>query len=122
MPCVHDQCTVVVAPLTPIDVRPDQDVGPVSGHPSWCSPQHCVLDEYGERVHGQEPVCWEESGVRFESRLLFPDVEYPPATYLQLSIENLVLTWRFVDTFLSIAAVRALRDQLSSHLDAADNG
>lgn len=45
-------------------------------------------------VHVQEPVCWEECEVRFESRLLFPDGEHPPATYLQLSINNLRLTWR----------------------------
>ncbi|MGH3801186.1 MAG: hypothetical protein ACRDTD_13815 [Pseudonocardiaceae bacterium] len=89
-------------------------------HPSWCSPQHCFLDEDGVRVHEQEPVRWEECQVRFESRLLFPDGEHPPTTYLQLSLENLWLTWRFVDAFLSIAAARRLRDQLTAHLDAAD--
>ncbi|MGH3933394.1 MAG: caspase family protein [Pseudonocardiaceae bacterium] len=36
------------------------------------------------------------------------------------SIKNLRLTWRFVDAFLSIAAARRLRDQLTAHLDAAD--
>ncbi|MGH3998916.1 MAG: hypothetical protein ACRDTJ_15850 [Pseudonocardiaceae bacterium] len=59
--------------------------------------------------------------MRFESRLLFPDGEHPPATYLQLSVENLRLTWRYVDTFLPIAAARRLRDQLTAHLDAADS-
>jgi len=95
--------------------------GPMIGHPSWCSPQHCFLDEDGVWVHEQEPVRWEECEVRFESRLLFPDGEHPPATYLQLSINNLLLTWRFVDVFLPIAAARRLRDQLTAHLDAADS-
>ena len=94
---------------------------PVTGHPSWCSPQHCFVDEDGVWGHEQEPVRWEECEVRFESRLLFPDGEHPPATYLQLSINNLRLTWRFVDVFLPIAAARRLRDQLTAHLDAADS-
>ena len=92
----------------------------MSGHPPWCSPQHCFLDEDGVWVHEQEPVRWEECEVRFESRLLFTDGEHPPTTYLQLSIENLRLTWRFVDAFLPIATARRLRDQLTAHLDAAD--
>lgn len=92
---------------------------PVIGHPSWCSPQHCFLDEDGVWVHVQEPVRWEECEVRFESRLLFPDGEHPPAAYLQLSINNLRLTWRFVDVYLPIAAARRLREQLTAHLDAA---
>jgi hypothetical protein len=91
----------------------------VIGHPSWCSPQHCFLDEDGVQVHEQEPVRWEECKVRFESRLLFPDGEHPPTTYLQLGIEDLRLTWRCVDTFLPIAAVKRLRDQVTVHLDAA---
>jgi hypothetical protein len=91
------------------------------GHPSWCSPQHCFLDEDGVQVHEQEPVRWEECEVRFESRLLFPDGEHPPTTYLQLSIENLRLTWRFVDVFLPIATTRRLRDQLTAHLNAAQS-
>lgn len=73
------------------------------------------------RVHEQEPVRWEECEVRFESRLLFPDGEHPPTTYLQLSINNLRLTWRFVDVFLPIAAARRLRDQLTAHLNTADS-
>ncbi len=92
---------------------------PVIRHPSWCSPQLCFLDEDGVRVHEQESVCWEECEVRFESRLFFPDGEHPPTTYLQLSIENLLLPWFFVDTFLPVAAARRLRDQLTAHLDAA---
>lgn len=72
-------------------------------------------------VHEQEPVRWEECEVRFESRLLFPDGEHPLATYLQLHIEDLRLTWRCVDTFLPIAAARRLRDQLTAHLDTADS-
>ncbi len=64
-------------------------------------------------------MCWEECEVRFESRLLFPDGEHPPATYLQLHIKNLRLTWRFVDAFLPIATAQRLRDQLTAHLDAA---
>ena len=71
------------------------------------------------QVHQQEPVRWEECEVRFESRLLFPDGEHPPTTYLQLSIENLRLTWRFVDVFLPITTAQRLRDQLTAHLDAA---
>jgi hypothetical protein len=51
--------------------------------------------------------------------LLFPDGEHPPTTYLQLSIENLRLTWRFVDVFLPITTAQRLRDQLTAHLDAA---
>jgi hypothetical protein len=93
----------------------------MSGHPSWCSPQHCFLDEDGVWVHEQEPVRWEECEVRFESRLLFPDDERPPTTYLQLSIEDLRFAWRCVDAFLPIAAARRLRDQLTAHLDAAHN-
>ncbi|MGH3886469.1 MAG: hypothetical protein ACRDSZ_07840 [Pseudonocardiaceae bacterium] len=81
-----------------------------------------IHHEDGVRVHEQEPVRWEEREVRFESRLLFPDGEHPPATYLQLSIENLRLTWRFVDVFLPIAAARRLRDQLTTHLDAVAGG
>jgi hypothetical protein len=92
----------------------------VIGHPSWCSPQHCFLGEDGVKVHEQEPVRWDECEVRFESRLLFPDGEHPPTTYLQLSIENLRLPWRFVDAFLPIAVARRLRDQLTAHLDAAN--
>jgi hypothetical protein len=93
----------------------------LSGHPPQCSPQHCFLDEDGVQVHEQEPVCWEECEVRFESRLLFPDGEHPPTTYLQLRIDNLRLTWRFVDVFLPITAARRLRDQLTAHLNAAHN-
>ncbi|MGH3753603.1 MAG: hypothetical protein ACRDRP_13050 [Pseudonocardiaceae bacterium] len=73
------------------------------------------------RIHEQQPVCWEECEVRFETQLLFPDGEHPPTTYLQLSIENLRLTWRFIDAFLPIAAAQRLRDQLTAHLDAADS-
>ncbi len=65
---------------------------------------------------------WEECEVRFESRLLFPDGEHPPATYLQLHIDDLRLTWRGVDAFLPITAARRLRDQLTAHLDAVDSG
>ncbi len=115
---IHDHHTATAPP----GVRPDQAGTPVSGHPSWCSPQHCFLNEDGVRVHEQQPVRWEECEVRFESRLLFPEGEHPPATYLQLSIENLRLTWRGVDAFLPIAAARQLRDQLTSHLDAAHSG
>jgi hypothetical protein len=93
----------------------------MSGHPSWCSPQHCFLDEDSVWVHEQEPVRWEECKVRFESQLLFPDGEHLPTTYLQLHIDNLQLTWRFVDVFLPIATARRLRDQLTAHLDAADD-
>jgi hypothetical protein len=60
-----------------------------------------------------------ECKVRFESRLLFPDGEHPHTTYLQLGIEDLQLTWCCVDTFLPIAAVKRLRDQVTVHLDAA---
>jgi hypothetical protein len=91
----------------------------VSGHPLWCSRRRCFVDEDGVRVHEQEPVCWEDGEVRVESRLLFPDDERPPATYLQLSIKDLRLTWRSVDAFLPIATARRLRDQLTAHLDAA---
>ncbi len=105
MPRAHDHHTAIV---------------PVTRHPLWCSPQYCVIDEDGVRVHEQQPVCWEDCEVRFESRLLLPDGKHPPNTYLQLSIENLV-TSRFVDAFLPIAAVRRLRDQLTAHLDAADS-
>lgn len=70
-------------------------------------------------MHEQEPVRWQEPEVRFESRLFFPDGEFPPTTYLQLHIEDQRLTWRGVNVFLSIAAARRLRDQLTTHLDAA---
>ncbi|MGH3870367.1 MAG: hypothetical protein ACRDSR_02450 [Pseudonocardiaceae bacterium] len=93
----------------------------MNGHPSWCSPQHCFVNDDGVQVHQQEPVDWEESEVRFESQLLFPDGEHPPTTYLQLSIESLRLTSRYVDAFLPITTVRRLRDQLTTHLDAADS-
>ncbi len=91
-------------------------------HPSWCSPQHCFLNEDGVRVHEQEPARWEQCEVRFESRLFFPDGEHPPATYLQLRIDDLRLTCRGVDAFLPIAAARRLRDQLTAHIDAAHSG
>lgn len=71
------------------------------------------------RVPEQEPVRWEDDEVRFESRLLFPDDERPPTTYLHLSINDLRLTWRSVDAFLPIATARRLRNQLTAHLDAA---
>lgn len=71
------------------------------------------------QVHEQQPVRWEECEVRFESWLLFPDGEHPPTTYLQLRIDNLRLTWRFVQVFLPLTAARRLRDQLTAHLDAA---
>ncbi|MGH3866722.1 MAG: hypothetical protein ACRDQ4_11395 [Pseudonocardiaceae bacterium] len=58
--------------------------------------------------------------MRFESRLLFPDDERPSVTYLHLSIKDLWLLWRSVDTFLPIATARRLRDQLTAHLDVAD--
>lgn len=74
------------------------------------------------RVHEQEPVRWEESEVRFESRLFFPGDEHPPTTYLLLSLEDLRLTWRGIDTFLPIDTARRLRDRLTAHLDAADSG
>lgn len=93
----------------------------MSGHPSWCSPQHCHLNEYGVRVHEQEPVRWEEPEVRFESQLFFPDGELPPTTYLELQIYDKRFSHRGVDAFLSIPAARRLRDQLTAHLDAADN-
>lgn len=91
----------------------------MSGHPSWCSPQRCYLDENGVWVHEQTPVRWEECEVRFESRLLFPAGELPPTTYLQLCVEDLLFRGRCVDMFLSIATARRLRDQLTAHLDAA---
>ncbi|MGH3567866.1 MAG: hypothetical protein ACRDRH_17915 [Pseudonocardia sp.] len=118
MPHIDDHHNATAPP----GVRPDQAGTPVSRHPSWCSPQHCFLTEDGVRVHEQQPVRWEECEVRFESRLLFPEGEHPPATYLQLSIDNLLPTWRCVDAFLPIAAARRLRDQLTSHLDAAHSG
>lgn len=90
-------------------------------HPLWCSPERCFLDECGVRVHEQEPVRWDDHEVRFESRLFFPEGEHPPTTYLQLSIDDLRLTWRSVDAFLPIATARRLRDQLTAHLDAAHN-
>jgi hypothetical protein len=115
MPHIHDHDTA------PLSGRPDQTGPQLSGHPPWCSPQHCFLNEDGVQIHEQEPVRWEECEVRFESRLLFPDDEHPPTTYLQLSIENLRLTWRFVDVFLPITTARRLRDQLTAHLDAAQS-
>jgi hypothetical protein len=93
----------------------------VSGHPPWCSPQHCYLTEDGVRVHEQEPVRWEEHEVRFESRLFLPEDEHPSVTYLLLSLEDLRLTWRCIDAFLPIGTARRLRDQLTAHLDAADS-
>lgn len=117
MPCVHDHRTA----MSPSRRPAGPDGCPLIGHPSWCSPQHCFLHEDGVRVHEQEPVRWEESEVRFESQLLFPDGEHPPTTYLQLCIDDLRLTWRFVDVFLPIATARRLRDQLTAHLDAADS-
>jgi hypothetical protein len=113
MPHIHDHDTA------PLSGRPDETGPRLSGHPPWCSPQHCFLDEDGVQVHEQEPVHWEECEVRFESRLLFPDGEHPPTTYLQLRIEDLRLTWHGIDAFLTIAAAQRLRDQLTSHLDAA---
>ncbi len=121
MPRVHDHHAAVLPPAAPPAGRPDRGGCPVIEHPSWCSPQYCFVDEDGVRVHEQEMVRWEECKVRFESRLLFPDGEHPPTTYLQLRIDNLRLTWRFVDVFLPIAAARRLRDQLTAHLDAAHN-
>jgi hypothetical protein len=50
----------------------------VTEHPLWCSPERCFLDEYGVRVHEQEPVRWDDHEVRFESRLFFPEGEHPP--------------------------------------------
>ncbi|MGB6164477.1 MAG: hypothetical protein WCF33_17895 [Pseudonocardiaceae bacterium] len=93
----------------------------MSGHPPWCSPLHCFRTEDGVWVHEQEPVRWEEGEVRFESRLLFPDDEDPPVTYLLLSMEDLRLTWRCIDAFLPIDTARRLRDRLTAHLDAADS-
>ncbi|MGH3685284.1 MAG: hypothetical protein ACRDRU_20335 [Pseudonocardiaceae bacterium] len=81
--------------------------------------QHCFLEEDGVLVHEQQPMRWEEHEVRFENRLVFSDGEHPPTTYLQVSIDNLLLTWRFIDTFLPITTARWLRDQLTAHLDAA---
>ncbi|MGH3770356.1 MAG: hypothetical protein ACRDRW_02985 [Pseudonocardiaceae bacterium] len=46
MPHTHDHHTVID--------RPDHD-----GHPSWCSPQHCLINEHGVQVHQQELVHWE---------------------------------------------------------------
>lgn len=91
-----------------------------NGHPTWCSLEHCHHTDDGVRVHEQRPVRWEEPELRFESRLFFADGELPPTTYLQLSIDNLRLTWRCIDAFLPIAAARRLRDQLTAHLEAAD--
>lgn len=62
---------------------------------------------------------WEDHEMRFESRLLLPDDERPPTTYLRLSIRDRRLPWRHMDAFLPIATARRLRDQLTAHLDAA---
>ncbi|MGQ0773879.1 MAG: hypothetical protein ACT4NY_05595 [Pseudonocardiales bacterium] len=63
---------------------------------------------------------WEDSELRFESRLFFSEGDLPLTTYLQLSIDNLRLPWRCVDAFMPIAAARRLRDQLTAHLEAAE--
>lgn len=116
MPHAHDHRTTIVPLGAPHDGRlTGPDGCPVSEHPPWCSPQHCYVQDDGVRVHEQEPVHWEEGEMRFESRLFFPDGELPPTTYLQLSIDNLRLTWRYVDAFLPIATARRLRDQLTAH-------
>lgn len=117
MPHSHDHHSTVVPAGNP---RTGQSAR-LGGHPSWCSPHHCCVDDDGVRIHEQEPVRWEDSEIRFESRLFFPDGELPPTMYLQLSIDNLRLTWRYVDAYLPIEAVRRLRDQLTAHLDAADS-
>ncbi|MGH3826892.1 MAG: hypothetical protein ACRDQX_06935 [Pseudonocardiaceae bacterium] len=117
MPHTHDHHNVA----TPRTNEPHHGECPMNGHPPWCSRQHCFVNEDGVQVHHQEPVRWEDGEVRFESQLFFPDGEHPPTIYLKLSIENLLLTWRVIDTFLPTTTARRLRDQLTAHLDVADS-
>ncbi len=87
-------------------------------HPAWCSPQHCNVTDDGVRGHEQAPVRWEdhEGEVRWESRLFDPaDAEHP---YVELSLENLRLTWVHYYGILPLEVARRLRDQLTKHLDA----
>lgn len=89
-------------------------------HPSWCSAEHCYRTDHGVRVHLQASARWEDDEVRFETCLMYP--EDGTSTYLELHVDDLRLSWRCVDVYLSVPAARRLRDRLNGHLDAAACG
>jgi len=89
-----------------------------AGHPVWCSPEHCYRTDDGIQVHRQSPACLEGKCViplRFETALLDPGDD--DTTYLELRVRNLELGDEFYG-LLPLDTVRALRDQLTGHLDA----
>jgi hypothetical protein len=88
--------------------------------PAWCSPVHCYVTDSGVRVHQQVSACWEDDtaeGVRFESRLLDPSDD--KQVYLDLYIQCLMLRGNAFSWIVPLETVRALRDQLTAHLDCA---
>jgi hypothetical protein len=92
-----------------------------AGHPAWCDPQHCYVTDEKVRVHEQAPARWEDDTaglrVRFESRLLDPGDD--DTTYLELRIHDLAFLNQF-SGILPLDTVRRLRNQLTTHLDAAE--
>lgn len=87
-------------------------------HPAWCSPEHCGVTDEGVRVHEQAPSRWEDDAaeVRCESRLFDPADD--SNVYLELHLQNLMLTASQFHLAVPVAAARRLRDQLTAHLDA----
>jgi hypothetical protein len=90
-------------------------------HPGWCSPEHCYRTDSGIRVHQQAPTCWEDpdpaEGVRFESRLI--DAGDDEQVYLDMHIQCLMLRGNSFSWVVPLDTARALRDQLTTHLDSA---
>jgi hypothetical protein len=95
--------------------------GAETGHPAWCDPQQCFVTEDGVRVHQQVIACWEDSdtaeGVRFESRLIDPGDD--EQVYLDMHIQCLMLRGNSFSWVVPLDTARALRDQLTVHLDSA---
>jgi hypothetical protein len=88
------------------------------------SPAHCFITEEGIRVHQQVIECWEDpdtaEGVRFVSRLIDPSDDQQ--VYLDLHIQCLPLRGNSFSWVVPLDTARALRDQLSAHLDSAATG
>lgn len=95
----------------------------IEEHPGWCSPEHCYRTEDGVRVHVQAPTSLDGGDdvdpLRIETSLFDPRDD--PKTYLELSLRDPASRHEFY-ALLTLDTARALRDQLTAHLDRAAGG
>ncbi|MGH3718608.1 MAG: hypothetical protein ACRDRI_07155 [Pseudonocardiaceae bacterium] len=92
---------------------------PDNEHPAWCSAEHCFITDEGVWIHEQAPTHWEDDNaeIRVESRLVY--LADDPDTYLELRLTSLRLRLNDFFGLMPVTTARRLRDQLTTHLDAA---